>query len=151
VIGTASRGASLLDEREARPERARSGVRATERRPRVLVVDREEFVRRRARRVLRRAGYHVLDTGDPSSALRLLEELGDDVDLLVLEGGAEVAARADVLPRAQRLRPGLRILLTWDRPARGPDAPPGGCPVLRKPFGPSQLLEAVARALSRPE
>lgn len=152
MIETASRGASLLDETEPRVGRALSGFGVAERRPRVLVVDREEFVRRRARRVLRRAGYHVLDTDDPSSALRIVEELGEDLDLLVMEGGQEGPTHRDVLPRARRLRPGLRILLTWDRAAHGWDGlPEGGCPVLRKPFGPSQLLEAVVRALSGPE
>lgn len=151
MIETASRGVSLLDHGEARAERALSGFEVAERRPRVLVVDREEFVRRRARRVLRRAGYHVLDTDDPSSALRIVEELGEDLDLLVMEGGRESATHGYRLPRAQRLRPGLRILLTWDRAAHGWDGPPKGCPILRKPFGPSQLLEAVVRALSGPE
>jgi CheY-like chemotaxis protein len=147
---TAFRGVSFLEESEARAERALSGFGVAERRPLVLVVDREEFVRRRARRVLGRAGCHVLDTDDPLSALRILEELGDDLDLLVLEGGGETAAPGDFLPRAQRLRPGLKVLLTWDLASNGSDGPPEGCPFLRKPFGPTQLLEAVARVLASP-
>lgn len=106
----------------------------------VLVVDDDEWVRTITARVLRRAGYGVLEAGHGEAALALLDDIAGscvgtilaDVDTPRLNGHrlAEVVRRD---------RPSLRVVLMsgdaarWDAAER----------VLRKPFTPESLLAAI--------
>ena len=78
----------------------------------VLVVEDEPALRELTKRVLQGAGYTVLEAGNGTDALRLLEEHPHDVHLVftdvVMPGmnGRELAARLAVL------RPNMRVLYT---------------------------------------
>ena len=63
-------------------------------RPRVLVVDDDESIRKFALRVLEDAGYEVVSVEDGPGALRLTEEaaaavIGGDASSLIILRGAE--------------------------------------------------------------
>ena len=70
----------------------------------------EAAVRSSARRLLERQGYHVLEARHGADALRIVEESGRPIDLVVTDlvmpemGGKELAERL----RAHR--PGLKVL-----------------------------------------
>lgn len=76
----------------------------------ILVVDDDPAVLRMAAKVLRRGGYEVLEAGGGREALRIAEEHGGDIELLLTDvvmpemGGREVSA-------ALRARwPNVRVL-----------------------------------------
>jgi len=106
----------------------------------ILVVDDDEWVRTITARVLRRAGYGVLEAGHGEAALALLHDIAGpcvgtilaDVDTPRLNGHrlAEVV---------QRDRPSLRVVLMSGEPTRWDQAER----VLRKPFTPTELLTAI--------
>jgi Response regulator containing CheY-like receiver domain and AraC-type DNA-binding domain len=63
-------------------------------------------------RILKQNGYRVLEAGNGSDALRICEDEGDDVDLIVTDivmpemGGSELAKKV------RELKPETRILFT---------------------------------------
>jgi CheY-like chemotaxis protein len=79
---------------------------------RILMVEDEVAVRRVGARLLRSQGYDVIEAGDGSEALRLLENGGDRIDLLFTDvvlpgmGGRELA------DRVREVRPGIKVLFT---------------------------------------
>ena len=118
----------------------------SDRRGTVLIAEDESTVRAVAHRVLARAGYDVLVARDGSEALRILNERGTGVDLLLSDvvmpelGGVELAAIA-----THRF-PALRVVLMsgYADADVGPIGP--GEMVERfvpKPFTATSLLEAV--------
>jgi PAS domain S-box-containing protein len=115
----------------------------------VLVVEDQDRVRSVVVRVLREAGYQVLEASDGESTLRLIEQ----------QPGVEVVLTDIVMPRldgrslAARLRqkrPDLRVIFTSgyaeqaDRAWLGSD---GNAAFLAKPFTPRELVEAVQKML----
>jgi two-component system cell cycle sensor histidine kinase/response regulator CckA len=117
----------------------------------VLLVDDEDAMRTVARRVLERAGYRVLVARHGADALRLLEEHGPAVDVLLSDvvmpemGGVELAARA-----VERL-PGLPVVLMsgYAGVDVGPIGRDGGVQgFVQKPFTAEALLAAVRGAAS---
>jgi CheY-like chemotaxis protein len=114
----------------------------------VLVVEDDPGVRRTASRILRRAGYAVLEAADADEALRRLDEQASPVDLLltdVVMPGASGGALAEVV-RARR--PGVAVAFMSGYPdeAIGARGVREGFTLVRKPFTDAGLLRAV-RAL----
>jgi two-component system, cell cycle sensor histidine kinase and response regulator CckA len=91
-----------------------SGIRPRPKMPKgsetILLVEDETEVRELAREALRRGGYAVLEARDGESALRLAENYGGTIHLLLSDvvmpnlGGPELAARL------LELRPQLKVL-----------------------------------------
>jgi len=125
----------------------RSDVRGVER---VLLVDDDDQMRGATKRVLHSQGYTVLDVGDPREALDILRDASLDVALLVtdvvmphMDGPALVKAGRNVRPALRALyMSGYPELPGGGRRGRGPEGV-----LLRKPFSPSALANAVRRAL----
>lgn len=76
----------------------------------LLIVEDDAAVRGLLRRVLRQAGYTVLDTGDPEEALKICREYSGEIALLLTDvimpkmGGREFAEKARIL------RPDMRTV-----------------------------------------
>lgn len=117
-----------------------------EQRPTVLVVEDDEQVRRAIVRILKRAGYRVVQAESASTALRELRGEGP-VDLLltdiVLPGPAGTQLAAD----ARRIRPSVPVLFvsgfTGDTGLAAGELDERSA-FLEKPFSPSELLAIVA-------
>jgi signal transduction histidine kinase/type II secretory pathway pseudopilin PulG len=115
----------------------------------VLVVEDEDAVRNACRRILERAGFHVLEASNGS---QVLAELADEpIDLLltdvIMPGGL---SGRDLAERMQRIRPDLRVLFMSGYNAdaiatRGVLDP--GIVVVEKPFTSSDLLGKVRELL----
>lgn len=105
-------------------------------------------------RVLRNAGHRPISVETAESALELVrhpERAGmARIDLLVTDAMLPHVQGAELARRARALRPGLPVLNVTGHPAA---FPPEHCRratdqyVLRKPFPPDDLLQAVSELL----
>jgi PAS domain S-box-containing protein len=115
----------------------------------VLVVEDEPDVREVAVAFLRSLGYASRIAASAEEALDRLRG-GADVDLLfsdvVLGSGM---TGFDLAQEAQRMRPGLRVLLTsgYERPLFNGDG--GRFDLLRKPYSREEFAAAISKALAR--
>ncbi len=117
----------------------------------VLVVDDDDAVRITMVRVLQRAGYAVVDFGDPERVAEWMAEHGHEVDLVVSDVVMPGMGGPQLVALLQSMEPGLPALLVsgHDDSAladRGVD--PALHAVLAKPFAPDALLARVAAALA---
>ncbi len=118
----------------------------------VLLAEDEGTVRRVARMILERHGYHVLEASDGTEALRLAHEHADKVQLLLTDvvmphlNGPQLAAQlASELPQ-------LKVVYMSgylnDRANRDAIINSGST-ILEKPFKPKDLVRAVRDALDQ--
>jgi len=117
----------------------------------ILVVEDEEPVRHLARVVLERAGYQVIEAGDGPEALKVWEEKGRSVNLvvtdLVMPNGMTGRQLATKL---KTLRPGLKVIYTsgYSIEVAGRDlANEPDFHFLPKPYIPAALLRIVRTRL----
>ena len=118
----------------------------------LLLVEDEAAVRSSARRLLERQGYSVLEARHGADALRIVEESGRPIDLVVTDlvmpemGGKELAERL----RAHR--PGLKVLFmsgyTEKVIAAGGIMPPN-TGFVEKPFTVEQLMRRLREILDQ--
>lgn len=126
---------------------------ATDRAPKVLVVDDEDAVRRLLRRVLEGVGVQVLEAADGDQALGLIQALEAPPDLVLTDRWMPGLTGEELAERICQTYPGLPILLmSGDGPDRSPAllASIGVQRVLAKPVGVQDLRLAVSEALGRP-
>ncbi|MDG2335821.1 MAG: ATP-binding protein [Myxococcota bacterium] len=117
----------------------------------VLVVEDEGLVRVLTREVLESEGYRVLVAAGAEDAMRIFEDVGEEVDLLltdlVLPGTSGVE-----LSHALRERvPEMKVLLVsgYDNGMLGPEE--RVIPFLQKPFERASLLAKVQEVLMSPK
>ena len=113
---------------------------------RVLVVEDEEMVRTLLARVLREHGYKVVEAGTAAEALLLVEDIGEELDLIVTDVIMPRMSGVELADRIRRRFPRMRALFvsgfaprSLERRGLGQD----DLPVLTKPFTPDSLLRAV--------
>jgi two-component system, cell cycle sensor histidine kinase and response regulator CckA len=112
----------------------------------ILVVDDEDIVRALVARTLREAGYRVLQASHGAAAIGLLELESNAVDLVICDLVMPVLGGKEVADWMREHRPGLPLLFISGYPRAYLEAHrlfDPSVPMLRKPFLPSRLLEAV--------
>jgi PAS domain S-box-containing protein len=117
----------------------------------ILVVEDEPTVRRLACRVLRTDGYHVIEAGDPATALRLAAEQAQPMDLLVTDivmPGMTGPALAERLLAGWPLLKVLYITGYAEEAIQRQGLLPAGGELLEKPFTAQQLADQVRRMLA---
>jgi PAS domain S-box-containing protein len=116
----------------------------------LLLVEDEAAVRSSARRLLERQGYSVLEARHGADALRIVEESGRPIDLVVTDlvmpemGGKELAERL----RAHR--PGLKILFMsgyTEKVITAGGVMPPNTGFVEKPFTVEQLMRRLREIL----
>ncbi|HEY4365787.1 MAG TPA: response regulator [Steroidobacteraceae bacterium] len=111
----------------------------------VLVVEDDEDVRAYSTQSLRELGYTVLEATDAASALRALER-HPEVELLFTDVGLPGLNGRELVDRAKRKRPRLKVLFTTGY-ARNAIVHQGrldsGVELLTKPFSRAQLAARV--------
>jgi two-component system cell cycle sensor histidine kinase/response regulator CckA len=121
--------------------------------PTILVVDDEDIVRALVTRALRDAGYRVVQAQHGAAALALLEGRCETIHLVISDlvmpgvGGRELARWVTAHC------PALPVLFISGYPRtylEAHDLYDAAIPLLRKPFLPSRLLEAVQELLPDP-
>ncbi|HEX8432001.1 MAG TPA: ATP-binding protein, partial [Longimicrobium sp.] len=140
----------LHDEGEPREAPAPPPARLRRGDETILVVEDEEILRRLALRVLRRAGYTVIEASDGAEARRILADHPGPLDLLLTDVVLPGASGPEIAAEALRLQPGLRVLYmsgyAGDLVAQRGMADPSAA-FLQKPFGPDALCQAVREVL----
>jgi len=116
----------------------------------VLVVDDEPSVRRLARAVLSRNRFVVAEARNGVEGVALALDPGIGVDVVVLDLTMPEMDGREALAAIRARRPDLPVLVSSGYPPeevvleRGPGEP---TEFLKKPYGPSELLEAVSALL----
>jgi CheY-like chemotaxis protein len=112
----------------------------------ILVVDDEDIVRALVARSLRDSGYRVLQASHGAGAIRLLERDAQEVDLVICDLVMPLVGGREVSDWMKDHCPGLPLLFISGYPRAHLEAHrlyDPSVPMLRKPFLPSRLLEAV--------
>ncbi|MBU2602363.1 MAG: PAS domain S-box protein, partial [Actinobacteria bacterium] len=121
----------------------------------ILVVEDEPAVRALTVRVLEAAGYTVLQEGDPAEALKLYEEHGGLVHLLltdVILPGMSGRTLADTITARQGVSPKVLFMSGYTQNAIVHEGRLDvGVDFLGKPFAPDALLRKVREVLDRPQ
>ena len=135
------------------PKRAESGVAHDERRPQpdgretILLVEDEPAVRQLFAQALTRAGYRVHEARNGQEALKVFDQHGDSIDLLLTDmrmpymGGGELAQHL----RARRVSLKLICISGYPGTLDGDLA----ADFLAKPFSRDDLLNKVREVLDR--
>jgi two-component system, chemotaxis family, chemotaxis protein CheY len=121
----------------------------------ILVVDDDAALRRALKRILEVGGHSVVQAGDGWEAIRVWREKG--ADLVLLDIHMPVADGIEALIQFQALDPALPVIVmsggdqTGYLDLLGDASLLGARMTLRKPFTQREVLEAVGRALDKPE
>jgi two-component system cell cycle sensor histidine kinase/response regulator CckA len=116
----------------------------------VLLVEDEAPVRALAARVLRRAGYSVIDCASAADALRRIESEPGRVEVVVTDVVMPGMSGPDLVMRLVRLRPDIRVLYMSGYPREELDTlvPTGAdFAFIQKPMSPAALAGAVRTLL----
>jgi PAS domain S-box-containing protein len=115
----------------------------------ILVAEDEAVVREMVVAALERLGYRVMAASTGEEAVRLIDRLGDEIDLLLSDVVMPGMSGPDLLDRARRTQPELRAVfmsgytaLTIGRPIQP------GVTLLEKPFSGARLGEVVRETLA---
>jgi CheY-like chemotaxis protein len=117
----------------------------------VLLVEDDAPVRRLAEKVLRDAGYRVLEASSGEEALRLASDgTGASLDLLVTDMVMPGMSGAELAERVRALRPSLPVLYVSGYAEQGAALQGrvgAGAAYLPKPFTPAALSQEIRRLL----
>ena len=86
--------------------------------PTVFVIDDEESIRMMAVDMLTDSGYNVISAGDGKEALKIFEQSGDKVDLVLLDMIMPGIDGPEILNRLQKLKPDVKVILSSGIPAK---------------------------------
>jgi CheY-like chemotaxis protein len=117
----------------------------------VLVVEDESVLRQAVVKMLHKTGFEVLEAGDGSSAVDLLRDAVERIDVILLDVTIPGATSAEVVAAAARARPDVRVILTsaysQERLAAGlKTSPVQG--FIRKPFQFAELVKLLRSVVS---
>jgi two-component system cell cycle sensor histidine kinase/response regulator CckA len=131
-----------------RPPRARQPATGTANA--ILVIDDDEWARMSGARILRRAGFSVLEAEHGDAAIELLDDVaGSCVRLVLVAADLPQQGANPLIDRFHAERPEIEIVLTRDIHSQGSAADFSGV-VLAKPFVADTLVKVVAERLARP-
>jgi two-component system cell cycle sensor histidine kinase/response regulator CckA len=117
----------------------------------ILLAEDEEVVRRLASRILRRAGYTVLEARDGSEALELCSRFEGPIDMLLTDTVMPGLSGPELAHRVTRARSGVRVLYTsgyTDDDVLRKGVQERGTAFIEKPFSPDALLRRVRDTLA---
>lgn len=115
----------------------------------ILVADDEPLIRNFAARVLRDAGFEVLEAADGVEALEVFEQVRRDVRVLATDLVMPRMNGLELVQKITSLNPGVSVILmsgysSDELDQRGLKPP---CGFLHKPFHAEALVEEVDRCL----
>lgn len=118
----------------------------------ILLVEDQRAVRELARTVLARRGYSVIEARDPEEAVRLADDHGSEIHLLLTDVVMPGMSGYDLAKRLKAELPDLRVLYmsgyAYDQFPEGGTVKEG-LAFLQKPFTPNVLAQRVRETLDR--
>jgi hypothetical protein len=119
-----------------------AAARSRSRRPRetVLLVEADAGVREVTARILRDAGYRVIEASSATRAVRLAEARRRPIHLMMAD--LSTCGGCDLVGPVRASHPGLRMLFL-----AGASVPPTDVPILEKPYPPAKLRTVVRDAI----
>jgi CheY-like chemotaxis protein len=135
---------------DVKPSDSRKAERLPDSPRSVLVVEDETELRVAVGKLLRRKGFSVVEAGDGTAALECLRAAENTFDAMVLDLTLPGVPSRDVFEQAQRLRSGIKVILTSAHSRETVDSTLG-LPVehfVRKPFRIAGLIEVLEDILS---
>jgi DNA-binding NtrC family response regulator len=142
----ASANARSLEDRSAEDRSAKDPFR----RRMILLVEDEPFVREATRSILQQQGFEVLSAENPQDALKIYQECGHGIDLLmtdmVLPGGTGYQLGHDLREHS----PQIMVLVTsgYDMHEHEIEAPNSCTYFLAKPYSRRTLVEKIEKILA---
>jgi CheY-like chemotaxis protein len=115
----------------------------------VLVADDDAAVLALAAMILQRDGFQVLRASNGLEALMLYSSYASRIDLVLTDFDMPQMNGAELVARIRERNPAAKVLMMSGYMPSGAGAPGRGYPVLRKPFRPAELRDAVREMLSR--
>jgi two-component system, cell cycle sensor histidine kinase and response regulator CckA len=117
----------------------------------VLVVEDEEGLRIPVSALLRQQGVRVIEAGDGTTALEMLQNDANEIDAILLDLTLPGTPSHEVIAAASRIRPDIKILLTSAYSSR--DAAPALAATqvkgfIRKPYQFGELSRALSELLA---
>jgi len=117
----------------------------------ILVVEDEDAIRKATSKMLRNAGFSVIEAMDGSAALDRLRGHKSPIDVLFLDVTLPGTPSHEILEEAKRLRPEIKVIVTS---AYGKDAATASLKVkverfLRKPYRFRDVVNLVRQTLSK--
>ncbi len=118
----------------------------------VLIAEDEEMVRAYAVRVLKGAGYTVIQAADGAEALDLFSRHRDEIDVCLFDVVMPKMNGRELFDKVREIRPGVRVLFAS---GYNQDAIHTrfilheGLQLLRKPFNRGELLRRMRQTLER--
>jgi nitrogen-specific signal transduction histidine kinase/ActR/RegA family two-component response regulator len=119
----------------------------------VLVVEDEDPLRQAVVRMLRRAGFEVLEAANGTVATDILRMNGGQIDLILLDMTIPGASSHEVAAVAAQVRPDLKVVLTsayGEEIARTTTSAMQTCSFIRKPFQLGVLVQTLQNVLRAP-
>jgi PAS domain S-box-containing protein len=115
----------------------------------ILVAEDEAVVREMVVASLERLGYRVVAASTGEEAVRLIDRLGDEIDLLLSDVVMPGMSGPDLYDRARRTRPDLRAVFMSGYTSLSMGRPiPDGVTLLEKPFSAARLDQVVRDTLT---
>jgi CheY-like chemotaxis protein len=114
----------------------------------ILLVDDDASARKSMHRILRYAGYRVLEASSGKRAMAVFARHSSQVDLLIADGVMPGMGGLDLVEKLRRQRPDLKVLLIsgyQDAPATHQVAPVA---LIHKPFAGAALIEKIGEVLN---
>lgn len=134
-------------------EPRRDGVMAQQGTETLLLVEDEDAVRLLVRSVLEEKGYRVLEARGGEEALKLSEQCGGPIELLVTDVVMPQMSGPELAGRLAKSRPQIKVLYIsgyTDSAVLNQGVLDSGAALLQKPFSPQALARKVREVLSGP-
>ena len=115
----------------------------------ILVAEDEAVVRDMVVAALEHAGYRVVAASTGEDAVRLIDRMGEEIDLLLSDVVMPGMSGPDLYDRARRTRPDLKAVFMSGYSALAIGRPiPNGITLLEKPFSTARLYDVVRETLA---
>jgi two-component system, cell cycle sensor histidine kinase and response regulator CckA len=115
----------------------------------ILLVEDDDAVRGVTLRILKRAGYEVIEARNAGEALLICEEQHNDIDLLLTDYIMPHLTGEQLVARLHRIIPGLPSIIMSGYMKRLQSELKEVDTILVKPFRPEELLRSVRTVLNR--
>ncbi|HNW29541.1 MAG TPA: PAS domain S-box protein [Spirochaetota bacterium] len=117
----------------------------------ILIVEDEDHVRRLLVRALAAQGYSVLEASSSGEALRICEDRGRQIDLVLSDIVLPDIPGPQLIEKVQRIRPGIRVLYMSgyaEHKISKTEMLKEGVFFIPKPFLPSELQKKIREVLT---